>query len=217
MIKKILAWTIRPVLGGILGIGTGRMNSGAHITRYRMYERLRSAIDDPSHGSGKTILSISHSERLIECLGLQNANVVEANYPDYSATDLSAFSSERFDFVLSDQVLEHVEGSPQAVFDETWRVLKPGGIAVHTTCFMNPLHGCPSDFWRFTVPGLKHLARKFSEVVQAEGFGNRAVWLVSMLGHRYTPIPHATWHPLNKIANRIDPDWLITTWIVVRK
>jgi 2-polyprenyl-3-methyl-5-hydroxy-6-metoxy-1,4-benzoquinol methylase len=45
--------------------------------------------------------------------------------------------------VVSDQVLEHVVGDPQTAIDETLRVLRPGGIVIHTTCFMNPIHGAP--------------------------------------------------------------------------
>jgi SAM-dependent methyltransferase len=52
------------------------------------------------------------------------------------------FADESFDFVMCDQVLEHVEGDPQLAFDETWRVLRPGGIAIHTTVFNYSYHFC---------------------------------------------------------------------------
>lgn len=182
-----------------------------------MYERLKTAISEPNDAAGKQLLSISHSDTLIKHLRLGNATVTDANYPEYTATDLSAFADASFDYVLSDQVLEHVEGDPQRVFDETRRVLRPGGIAIHTTCFLNPQHGAPSDYWRFTVEGLKLLARDYSEVIQAEGFGNRAVWFVDFIGRRFAPVPHAKWHPLHKIATANHPDWHVSTWIAARK
>jgi hypothetical protein len=178
---------------------------------------LNTVLSDPAGGAGKVILSISHSELLIKHLGLEQAKVIEANYPEYDATDLSAFTSGDFDYVFSDQVLEHVEGSPQSVFDETLRLLKPGGIAVHTTCFINPIHGWPSDFWRFTPNSLSLLAKSFSEIIEVGGFGNRATWVLDFLEMRYTPIPHAKWHPLHKIATRNNPSWPTSTWIVARK
>jgi hypothetical protein len=96
-------------------------------------------------------------------------------------------------------------------------VLKPGGIAVHTTCFINPIHDAPADYWRFTPEALRHLARGFGEIIAADGWGNRAVWLVDAVGLRMMPIPHAPWHPLHRIATRNDALWPVVTWIVARK
>ena len=163
------------------------------------------------------MLSISHSSALVECIGLEEAEVIEANYPEYSAIDLHAFESESFDYVVSDQVLEHVEGNPQGVFDETFRLLKYGGIAVRTTCLINPVHGSQSDFWRFTPNCLKMLSRQFSEVVEVGGFGNRTLWIVDFLGLRMVPVPHAKWHPLHVIATRNRKEWPVSTSIVARK
>ena len=100
------------------------------------------------HRSGR-VLSISHSENLATLLGLQPTEVVEASYPAHNILSLD-FEDTSYDFILSDQVLEHVEGNPQQAIDECHRILKPGGIAVHTTCFINPVHKVPNDFWRFT-------------------------------------------------------------------
>jgi SAM-dependent methyltransferase len=207
---------IQNLIGCVFSIGTSRMAHGAHVTRYFMYEKLSKVINDPARGADKKILSISHSEILIGYLGLEKAQVVEANYPQYSADDLSMFGSEEYDYVLSDQVLEHVEGNPQDVFDESLRLLKPGGIAVHTTCFINPIHGFPSDFWRFTPEGLKMLAKGFTSV-EVGGFGNRIIWIISMVGLRLVPVPHAKWHPLHIIATKNNREWPIVTWIVARK
>jgi SAM-dependent methyltransferase len=209
--------TIKKLLAFPLVVGVSRMKCGAHVTRYAMYERLRTVLDEPQQALGKKVLSISHSDVLIPCLGVDRAEIVEANYPEYSAVDLSAFASEQFDYVISDQVLEHVEGNPQDVFSETYRLLKHGGVAVHTTCFINPVHGWPSDFWRFTPSCLAMLAKDFSKIIEVGGFGNRLIWIVDFLGLRFSPVPHAPWHPLHKIATKNDPHWPVSTWIVARK
>ena len=70
--------------------------------------------------------------------------------------------SGRFDAVLCTQVLEHV-AAPAAVFQESFRVLRPGGVLVLTTPQTNPLHEEPDDYFRYTVYGLRALA-------QAAGF-----------------------------------------------
>lgn len=209
---------LKTIVGLPFWIGTSFVAKGnPHVTRYTMYRELGKVLKEHKYGVGKTALSISHSLDLANALGIGAAKITEANYPEYSATDLSAFDEGTFDFVISDQVLEHVEGNPQDVFDESLRLLKPGGIAVHTTCFINPIHGVPSDFWRFTPDGLKYLAREFSEILSVDGFGNRAVWLVEFLGLRWTPVPNIKFHPLHIVATRNNPKWPVSTWIVAKK
>lgn len=69
-----------------------------------------------------------------------------------------------YDYILSTQVLEHVQDPGQAIKEMT-RVLKPGGSLVLTTNFMYGLHGAPFDFFRFTKNGLKVLANEAGLVV----------------------------------------------------
>jgi len=188
---------------------------GPHITRYFMYNRLGSIGPLLPHRIGR-VLSISHSANLGDLLGLQPTEVVEANYPDHNMLSLH-FADTSYDFVLSDQVLEHVEGNPQQAIDECYRILKPGGVAVHTTCFINPVHGMPKDFWRFTPEALCLLHRPWSEVIECGGWGNFEVWSVIQDGLRFEGVPHAKWHPLHRLATRNDPLWPIVTWIVAKK
>jgi SAM-dependent methyltransferase len=68
-----------------------------------------------------------------------------------------------YDLVLCTQVLEHCE-NPQAIVNECYRVLKPGGTLIVTVPSIYPVHGYPADNWRFMPDGLKHLLRKFAEV-----------------------------------------------------
>jgi SAM-dependent methyltransferase len=188
---------------------------GPHITRYFMYQRLRSIAAELPNRRGR-VLSISRSDHLAELMGLQPTELVSADYPEHNVLSLS-FPPESFAFVLSDQVLEHVEGDPCQAIGECHRVLQPGGIALHTTCFINPVHGAPKDFWRFTPDALALLHRNWSEIIQVEGWGNFEVWSVIKDGMRYDGVPHATWHPLHRLALKNDPEWPIVTWIVARK
>jgi SAM-dependent methyltransferase len=180
-----------------------------------MYGRLGS-IGPLLPRRGGRVLSISHSANLGGLLGLQPTELIEANYPDHSMLSLG-FPDSSYDFVLSDQVLEHVEGNPQQAIDECHRLLKPGGVAVHTTCFINPIHGAPKDFWRFTPEALRLLHQGWSEIIECGGWGSFEVWSLVQDGLRFEGIPHARWHPLHRLATRNDPLWPIVTWIVARK
>jgi SAM-dependent methyltransferase len=182
-----------------------------------MYRALENVLIDEKHGAGKKVLAISHSANLALILGIERADITEANYPEHNIIDLKSFRESTFDFVLSDQVLEHIEGNPQLAFDESLRVLKQGGIAVHTTCFVYPVHGAPSDFWRFTPEALRYLARDFSEIITADGWGNRGVWVIDALGMLYLPVPHTKWNPLQQVAARDNKRWPVVTWIIARK
>ena len=163
---------------------------------------------------GRT-LAISYSGELCSVLGLDSASVLEANYPQYDMRQLP-FEDESFANVVSDQVLEHVRGNPKSAIDEAFRLLEPGGVAVHTTCFINPVHDHPGDYWRFTPEALRLLCND-SEVLGAGGWGNKYVWLVDALGMRFDPVPHSKRRLLHKLATLDDPDWPIVTWIVARK
>ena len=191
------------------------LQRGPHITRYSMYYHLRAIGVTLLNKSGR-VLTISRSSNLCELMGIDVTELVEANYPDQSILALT-FPDESFDFVLSDQVLEHVEGNPQQAIDECWRILRPGGIAVHTTCFINPMHEVPKDFWRFTPEALRLLMRQFTDVIDCSGWGNFEAWNLIRDGLRFDGIPHATWHPLHQLAIRNDPIWPIVTWIIARK
>ena len=63
------------------------------------------------------------------------------------------FESGRFDTVLCNAVLEHVEHVGEVVA-ELARVLRPGGHAVIAVPFLQPYHECPRDFRRYTKDGL---------------------------------------------------------------
>lgn len=66
------------------------------------------------------------------------------------------------DVVLSTQVLEHV-ADPHAYLRECHRLLKMGGRLILSTHGYWMYHPDPTDFWRWTNAGLRHL-------VEASGF-----------------------------------------------
>lgn len=186
------------------------------ITRLCMYKTLTdtlAALD----GDRKRCLCISASQALARVAGLRRAVLEEAAYPAANLLDLP-YPDGSFDFLVSDQVLEHVEGDPFRAVAESVRVLRPGGQAVHTTCFVNQVHGSPRDFWRFTPEALELLTTAAgAEVVLSGGWGNRAAMKVIDLGFRMTPIPENPSNPIYQLAMRNEPDFPIVTWVILRK
>lgn len=72
-------------------------------------------------------------------------------------------SDESFDAVFCTGTLEHVRDPKRAV-QEMYRVLKAGGLVHLDVPFIQGFHADPTDYWRFTVDGLKLLASDFEEL-----------------------------------------------------
>jgi SAM-dependent methyltransferase len=103
-----------------------------------------------------------------------NADYHRADIPSVEALDyvvdedgrISAHTGE-YDLVLSTQVAEHVP-SPTAYFRECHRVLNAGGVLILSTHGIFEEHGCPHDYHRWTLNGLKHdVASAGFDVVKA--------------------------------------------------
>lgn len=79
--------------------------------------------------------------------------------------------SESVDIVLSNQVLEHVLDERKAV-QESFRVLKKGGLFIGSVPHISPIHLEPYDFRRFTYYGLKKILEDNDfKVLEIEGNG----------------------------------------------
>lgn len=189
---------------------------GPPVIRFMMYEVLAAVGISERLGDARRVLSVSHSSGLCKILGVDSKVITEANFPEENVLDLS-YSDESFDLVVADQVLEHVEGLPERAFEELFRVLRPGGYAVVTTCFINPIHDFPHDYWRFSPAGLNLLGKRHGKTVESGGWGNQLLWLYNWLGCGHMPTPTPKWHPLNLLARYNNPGWPASTWIVVKK
>ncbi len=190
-------------------------SKGAHLTRYFMYEHIAENYGKHRQKDLK-VLSISGSKRLCLILGFDEASICDTSYPEVDVLNLP-FDDASFDAVVSDQVLEHVEGSPQGAIDETLRVLKPGGLLVHATCFINPIHGAPSDYWRFSPEGLSLLMKGRARVIEAGGWGNAFIWPFIACGLKYERIPNARYHPFHWLATFNQRRLPVVTWVLAEK
>jgi SAM-dependent methyltransferase len=190
---------------------------GPHITRYSMYRRL-GVMGEGLHlqnESSTRVVAISRSEPLCEILGLSQASITSADFPSFDLRCLP-YPDGSFDVLVADQVLEHVEADPSVSIRESFRVVRPGGLVVHTTCFVNPIHEAV-DLFRFTPSALAFLFARHGDVVELGGWGNRMVWVVEALGLRFQPVPHNPRHILHRLATYDEPAWPVVTWVIARK
>lgn len=195
----------------LMTLGAGQDYPFSRFGMYRGIEALARgrAFDGP-------VLSISHSQHLLPILGVREAAVTEANYPDANILSLP-HQDGTFGLVVSDQVFEHIKGLPSAAFRETLRVTRPGGWVLHTTCFQIPYHG-PGDYWRFSPEGLTELAlTSGASEAHAGGCGHPAELIMNVLGWRRLPVPKAAWHPLRWLAGLNRPSYASMVWVLARK
>jgi SAM-dependent methyltransferase len=90
-----------------------------------------------------------------------SANFVMSDFEDGLDVDVvcdihslgDAFGRDSIDFVICCSVFEHVQ-RPWIAAHEIARVLKPGGMVFVQTHQTFPIHGFPSDYWRYTTEAL---------------------------------------------------------------
>jgi FkbM family methyltransferase len=100
-------------------------------------------------------------------------SIERTHFPAVDVTNLAMYAPGSFDLVYSHQVLEHV-AKPWIAAHEIERVLKAGGIGIHTSCAFNPRHGQPhfNDYYRFLKDGLEQLFDN-AVILQCDEWGNR--------------------------------------------
>jgi SAM-dependent methyltransferase len=127
------------------------------------------------------------------------------------------------DTILCTQVLEHVP-EPKKIVDESFRVLKKGGIAIFTVPMASPIHGQPHDYFRFTKIALeKVIFKDFSKIEIEENGGallsitQFIVWGIDEKLPNFIAKPLII--PINFIAKKLDRiffnDLFTTNYIVV--
>ena len=191
--------------------------SEIHLSRYGMVFWMRKAVEELYLKVDGTNLSISNSGHLIRSLGFRG-EIIDCSYPEFDLCDLKQPDS-RFDSIVSDMVLEHLFDDPFDALKNSFRVLRPGGISVHTTCFLHGFHPKPFDHWRFTTQGLVRLAESAGfEVLNVGSHGNRLMnrafkskwlWKIS--------VSESKLNPLKRLLIKNNPDLPIYVWLIARK
>jgi SAM-dependent methyltransferase len=96
--------------------------------------------------------------------------------------DIGSMPEGVFDSIICTQVFEHL-AFPERAAASLLRLLKPGGVALVTAPFINPVHYEPTDYRRFTPDGLRLVLESAGLVVEEVDFGgNSLVGTGSLLG-----------------------------------
>ena len=119
-----------------------------------------------------------------------------------TAVDLQAdvhflpFADQTFDTVVSVAVLEHTRYAWE-VAKEFHRVLQPGGFAIVVIPFIQPGHGVPQDFVRFSREGIQALMEwadfKVHSVHSMHPLGFNTEWILREIFIEYPLIKKFFW------------------------
>ncbi|SFV87489.1 similar to Methylase involved in ubiquinone/menaquinone biosynthesis [hydrothermal vent metagenome] len=184
------------------------------ITRYQMYQNIKKKLPNPISGR---ILAISDIEGFVEMIDFDNSEIIETSFPEVDCQNLP-FDDKSFDYVISDQVLEHIT-DPQKAISEAHRVLKNDGVVIHTTVFTFYYHPSPIDYWRFSPDALEYLHRQYSNIILCGSWGNRLAYGICMLGDRFAslPIPNHKYSIRHLLATWNESRYPIVTYVMAKK
>ena len=187
-----------------------------------MYKSLHSLISTLTVDSCYFVGEDEYSRSSIITMLPEGTDIILTSYPDVDITNIPK-ADNSVDCLVADQVLEHVV-DPQLAIDEVYRVLKPGGVTIITTCLMNPIHyasaideenNVPEDYWRFTPGGLRILLKKFTDIMECKGHGDFKFLYHCMSGYRDKIVEPGS--NLEKIALGDDGKTYLHVWIVAVK
>jgi SAM-dependent methyltransferase len=138
------------------------------------------------------------------------ASYRSVDYPEYDVCK-GPLAEAAFDFVIAEQVLEHLLWPYRAV-RHVWQMLRPGGYFLVSTPFLIKVHEFPVDCSRWTETGLKHLLAEGGfplDGIVTGSWGNRACVKTGL-----SRVPHwiPWWHSL-----RNEPKLPVMVWALARK
>ena len=134
------------------------INNNMSWVRNTMYERLKPLVETYQEGNA---LLLGGPSQITNYLS-KDIKITVTNYPEVDM-ECTGYDNETWDYVITDQCLEHVK-HPWIAVKEMYRILKRGGTVICTTCSYNPLHNVPIDCYRFFPDGMKALFEEFSNV-----------------------------------------------------
>jgi len=134
----------------------------------------------PRLGDGLTAVEFGGSNGFIQELFDGVDYRVAPNAPKVDIHDLSSYEADAYDFVVLDEILEHV-AKPWLAVEEVRRILKPGGTLITSSPFMVAVHKVPADYWRFTEDAMRVLLENYSTVT-TRSWGNPAAVTYVMNG-----------------------------------
>jgi SAM-dependent methyltransferase len=181
-------------------------------TRTGQRTRLTAALEPLIAGLGGTVLDVGggrqagHDDVWPPTTRHIRLDVSGVHGPDVQATATRLpLPDAVVDAVVMIELLEHVSDPADAI-DEAWRVLRRGGKIIGSVPFVAPVHGDPSDFYRYSEHGIRHLLRRFEDVrVRALGNHYGAAWAILAARSRAMRILNPLMRQLGRTPDRRCP------------
>ena len=149
--------------------------SSYRLWDYKKYNSLKKI--DFKNDSNIKYLTFYDMEQISNAIGLTDCVKYVLKYPE-NIISAVPFPDNFFDFVVTDQLLEHADSDPFGVCRELYRVTKKGGYNIHTTNWQWPSHYQPdySDYWRFSNEGLFKMFSSVGFNVTNIGYAGNFLW-----------------------------------------
>ena len=173
-----------------------------HNKSRRVRDELRRLLDEYD---GMAILNLGSGETRLHP-SIINLDVEAGPFVDIVASaDNVPLDNLSVDLVISQEMLEHVPNTSN-VMNEIYRILRPNGTLYLQVPWVIGYHGCPGDYWRFSVDGIKALVEDSGLSVQVlhqtvgpfTGFYRIAVEAFAILGSILSP---TVYKPFKLIAS----------------
>ncbi|MDD3505135.1 MAG: methyltransferase domain-containing protein [Sulfurimonas sp.] len=149
-----------------------------------------------------------------EYIGVDWTNSLHNSQADIVA-DLNrqlAIADSVADTIVSFSVMEHL-CEPQTFLNESYRIVKKGGVMILQVPWMWHVHEAPHDYFRYTPYGLKYMFEKagFEEIHVQPTTGFFTMWFLKM---NYFSLK---WIKGSKIRKSVTKACLIPIWYSVQK
>lgn len=195
-------------IGELLTGSPGRV----HLVRYHMYADIERCVRRlRPQGIGLTFADWNP----VLYSFMPDVRFYNLPYPEHDIQGLESVPDDSVDVVYSEMILEHIE-DPQAAIDESFRVLRKGGIAIATTVFLMPYHPSPIDLRRFSPDLLERMHSRFSRV-EVGGAGNWRTLLLLLCRMTRIPVRYPSGGPLPWLLRGNNVKYPICTWVVAQK
>ncbi|CAL6334828.1 unnamed protein product [Bathycoccus prasinos] len=182
-------------------------------SRVRLNNALRGWLSeqDASGYPAGDVLGVS-GQQYFSSFDLERSRFTEASYPAADCFDLP-FADNTFDYVIANQVLEHVPRF-QTCIDEFHRVLKWDGYLLFSSPAFWPEHKHPFDMWRFMPDSLPVIFSCFRYIIVQGAHGN-ANMIRELLLHpgRFNKNPTL----MKYVLEDSEVSWPVYSWAVVQK
>ena len=194
--------------------GNKFITNPVHLIRYHSYKSIESELSSEHMTSGLG-LTISDWNPILN-KNFPRVEFTNLPYPIYDIQNLHQIPDNYADVVYSEMVLEHIS-NPEAAISEIFRILKPGGIVIHTTVFIMPYHPSPNDYWRFSSDALKLMHYKY-KTVKVGGYGNRRSIAIMLLRFTRFPVMYSTkFNFMTFLLKGNNQKFPIVTWVIAKK